>query len=41
MDSLRSGQRAAAARTERIDAQFGFAKHHAREAKRAFIASTL
>jgi hypothetical protein len=40
-DLFINGQRAADATTDRIDAQFGFAKHHTREAKRAFIPNTL
>jgi hypothetical protein len=38
---LANGQRAANTTTERIEAQFGLAKHHASDAKRAFIANTL
>jgi len=38
---LTNGQMAAHRTVERIEAQFGLAKHHARDAKRAFIATSL
>ena len=40
-DLLANGQTAADTTTETIEAQFGLAKHHASDAKRAFIAKTL
>ncbi len=38
---LANGHMVANTTTERIDAQFGFAKHQASDAKSAFIANTL
>lgn len=38
---LTNGQMAAHSTVERIEARFGLAKHHASEAKRAFIATSL
>lgn len=38
---LTNGQMAAHRTVERIEARFGLAKHHARDAKRAFMATSL